>query len=211
MLRRSQKDLDLPGRTDLKVFLEFDDQERLVYNAARDKTMISIDDLVSSHHSSESYLNALQKINSLRLICNLGISKIEGARMQPQCLLPRTTGWDELTARQALMSLPLAGVPVICTNCAVAIDTLFNESEELVSLKVTSCLRIWCLACRDSVAYSDTPPCACHSGCSTIVLNLATLPTLDTDILRPLMSGGFPTKIRTLTRDLSQHSPHEKW
>lgn len=91
MLRRSQDGLNLPRRTDLKVFLNFDDQERNFYNAARDKTMRSIDDLVS-HQSSESYLNALQKINSLRLICNLGISTIEDSKVLPQSRQPLVNG-----------------------------------------------------------------------------------------------------------------------
>ncbi|KAI1291071.1 SNF2 family N-terminal domain-containing protein [Xylaria venustula] len=103
MLRRSQDGLNLPGRTDLKVIVNFDDQERNVYNAARDKSMRSIDDLLS-HQSSESYLNALQKINSLRLICNLGISvasTIDDSNVTTQPFSrPEKMIWDELWAPQ---------------------------------------------------------------------------------------------------------------
>ncbi|KAJ2987230.1 hypothetical protein NUW58_g4621 [Xylaria curta] len=211
MLRRSQKGLNLPGKTNLKVFLDFDDQERAAYNAARDKTMKSIDDLINPPQSSESYLNALQKINSLRLICNLGVSAAQETLVTPHSLLfAKKTAWDESRARQSVVSLTLAGVPMICANCAITIDTLFGGNDELVSLQVTKCIRIWCPSCYDNFADSKTQRCTCTSGCSSVALNLSALQMSPSDTLQPSVNEKFPTKIRHLVRDLEKHSVNEK-
>ncbi|KAI0964814.1 SNF2 family N-terminal domain-containing protein [Xylaria arbuscula] len=123
MLRRPQEGLNLPGRTDLKVIVDFDGQERNVYNAARDKSMRSIDDLLS-HQSSESYLNALQKTNSLRLICNLGLSVASAindfkvATQRPEKMI-----WHELWAPQ----------PSVNGNFPTKIRHLIHDLEQYAS------------------------------------------------------------------------------
>ncbi|KAI1322468.1 P-loop containing nucleoside triphosphate hydrolase protein [Xylariaceae sp. FL0255] len=86
MLRRSQKSLDLPEKTDHKVYLNFDDDEQIIYRTAKEKTLRSINNLINSTKSKESYLNALQKINALRLICNLGTPTIMNHEILPQAL-----------------------------------------------------------------------------------------------------------------------------
>ncbi|KAK5631605.1 hypothetical protein RRF57_007319 [Xylaria bambusicola] len=211
MLRRPQNILDLPRRTDLKVFLKFDDPEQIAYNTARDKTTRSLDDLITSDQAGESYFNALQKINSLRLICNLGVSAIEDSRLSPSpSLLPRTTVWDKSKAQQALISLYLAGVPLACVTCGIAIDTYFSIPPDLGWLQVSKCLEIQCPSCHNSSPASEMQSCPCNSNCSSVSVRFQSLLVSIPDTRQLSRNLKFPTKIRRLVHDIEQHSSKEK-
>ncbi|KAI1180457.1 SNF2 family N-terminal domain-containing protein [Nemania sp. FL0916] len=210
MLRRSQDGLNLPERTDLRIILDFDNQERRVYTAAKDKTLRSIDDLISDQ-SNERYLNALQKINLLRLICNLGSSATEGRRMSPQPpAFPGNMAWNESSAQQTLISLYLAGNPLICVNCTVPIDTFFDGPDDVMRFQFTQCLRIRCPSCYDSFASSGINTCTCGSSCSSVALGRASLPIFSADAEQTPVNGNTPTKVRHLVQDLKKYSPNEK-
>lgn len=74
MLRRLKSILHLPERTDIMIPIEFDDQDEAKYNQAKRATIQYLDEIISSEAGGNGYLNAISKINALRMVCNLGFS-----------------------------------------------------------------------------------------------------------------------------------------
>ncbi|KAI5861036.1 P-loop containing nucleoside triphosphate hydrolase protein [Durotheca rogersii] len=208
MLRRFQNDLDLPSRTNLKLFLDFDDYERATYNIAKERAIRCIDDISTSDNSRESYNNALQKIHSLRVICNLGDSVTqESQNSLPPWNFSEGVAWDETSAWKFLEALPSLGIPITCTNCAASIETSFDVTSEVVSVYLTRCLRIWCSLCyRDSLPATGLNLCACTSACPSVKVTLKSTPRRSSNEITTPGIGRFPTKIRKLVDDLRQQA-----
>lgn len=74
MLRRLNHILALPKRTDIVIPLELDSEDAARYNLAKQATIQYLDDMISSETVVNGYMNAISKINALRIICNLGCS-----------------------------------------------------------------------------------------------------------------------------------------
>lgn len=74
MLRRLNHILALPKRTDTVIPLELDAKDAAKYNLAKQATIQYLDDIISSETVVNGYMNAISKINALRIICNLGCS-----------------------------------------------------------------------------------------------------------------------------------------
>ncbi|KXH44711.1 DNA repair protein rad5 [Colletotrichum simmondsii] len=72
MLRRSQDTITLPERRDHRRHLHLSPQEQRMYDAVKIKTIEFIDNALASPRGKDSYSNALEKINALRLVCELG-------------------------------------------------------------------------------------------------------------------------------------------
>ncbi|KAJ4304938.1 hypothetical protein N0V90_000466 [Kalmusia sp. IMI 367209] len=73
MLRRSKKVLSLPSREDKIIKLYFDPAEDTFYRAVeRPVTELLDQTSIGNYGSSNIWLTAIQQINKLRLICNLG-------------------------------------------------------------------------------------------------------------------------------------------
>lgn len=74
MLRRHKDVLRLPERTDIEIPLKFDDQDKAKYDQAKGATVRYLDDIIGSETGGSGYVNAISKINALRMVCNLGSS-----------------------------------------------------------------------------------------------------------------------------------------
>ncbi|UQC74163.1 DNA repair protein rad5 [Colletotrichum lupini] len=87
MLRRSQDTITLPERQDHRRHLYLSSQEQRLYDAVKIKTIEFIDNALASHRGEDIYSNALEKINALRLVCELGCFQKPTSSTR---LLPRT-------------------------------------------------------------------------------------------------------------------------
>ena len=77
-LRRPRAVIDLPERLDLQETVSLTCDERCAYERARAGAIDVIDSAMNAESSKGSaYLNAFQKINILRFICNHGVSPNE--------------------------------------------------------------------------------------------------------------------------------------
>lgn len=74
MLRRHKDILHLPKRTDMVIPIEFDDQDKAKYDQAKQAAIRYLDDIICSEKKWHGYVNAISKINALRMVCNLGCS-----------------------------------------------------------------------------------------------------------------------------------------
>ncbi|KAH6869114.1 SNF2 family N-terminal domain-containing protein [Thelonectria olida] len=202
MLRRSDTTF-LPRRTDVKRIVEFGPQELQAYREAAAKTLKCIDGILEATHPGNGYMNALQKINALRLICTIGHSSLgnDFGPVSNEDVAPEA-GWTSAASGRALDQFPMLGLSTICVGCQELTDTAAQEPENLVSVHLTKCLRLWCIECFSTLT-SDTRLCHCEPVCPSAKLSLHS-PSLTGSL--PLRAGRkeFPTKIRALVRDLRE-------
>ncbi|KAJ3531523.1 hypothetical protein NM208_g8842 [Fusarium decemcellulare] len=71
MLRRPKNSITLPERQDHRRLLNFSAQEQEAYDISKQKVIDCLEDAVSASRP-QGYRNALEKINALREICELG-------------------------------------------------------------------------------------------------------------------------------------------
>ncbi|GKU06018.1 alpha- -mannosyltransferase [Fusarium langsethiae] len=72
MLRRPKALINLPKREDHCRCLTFSRQEQEAYDIAKKRAVECLDDALDSGNMQEGYRNALEKINALRVVCELG-------------------------------------------------------------------------------------------------------------------------------------------
>ncbi|RYP72554.1 hypothetical protein DL769_004428 [Monosporascus sp. CRB-8-3] len=75
LLRRPKKTIDLPTRRDLRWPVEFSTDERALYDELKGQTIASVRDVSDSTYlpNSTTFVNVIQQINSLRMICSMGL------------------------------------------------------------------------------------------------------------------------------------------
>ncbi|KAF5231059.1 hypothetical protein FAUST_9500 [Fusarium austroamericanum] len=83
MLRRPKASIDLPKREDYRRCLSFNKQEQEAYDIAKKRAVECLDDAPGSGRLQNGYRNALEKINSLRVICELGCQPCQSTFVLP--------------------------------------------------------------------------------------------------------------------------------
>lgn len=112
-LRRPKTTIELPPRADETTHLDFSDQERQYYQRVKSKTMHTIDS-VRDEAGGARFINALQWVNELRLICNHGITNQKAVRELEGLPVPRP-GWSEEEAQRRFDQLDPVGLAK-CSN-----------------------------------------------------------------------------------------------
>ncbi|KAK1750444.1 SNF2 family N-terminal domain-containing protein [Echria macrotheca] len=74
ILRRPKTVIELPRRTDLKFPVVFSGRERDLYEKLKHQTIAKMEELFhDGGAASNSYISVMQRINALRMICDLGM------------------------------------------------------------------------------------------------------------------------------------------
>jgi SWI/SNF-related matrix-associated actin-dependent regulator of chromatin subfamily A3 len=211
MLRRSGGTIVLPPRHDFKMTLDFSKDEKVVYDRKCRETIACLDsDLSSGIPSRGSFVNALQRINALRMICNLGAYTMPSESV----LCPSHNGqviWNAETAQEAFNELLTVG-QADCSYCQDHIDSTsdtnnFSATEDVAQPQLTECLILWCGKCITSPGATNSS-LSCHHvpTCATAhvsALQSCVLPSDDMAIPQALDSE-LPTKLKALQDDLKQ-------
>lgn len=218
MFSRPKTTIKLPPRYDAICPLSHAQGERHLYDDYRNKALKIVDTaLQSGSVSPDSYFNALQQINALRMICNLGIyysaSKSETSRDK---LLHSV--WNSETAQNCFNNLA-AMQGVRCSRCRMDIETLLQQltpslREDGVHAQFSRCQQILCSSCSQNtsgtmdkgIICGHLPPCALAS----ISLNTDVEET-KFDIPRSFgAKRALPTKVTELVRQLKNSPPEIK-
>lgn len=172
ILRRPQNTIQLPLRRDLQCAVEFTEAERAIYEEIRNKTITHIDDMLyesSDHARSPEYINVLQQIEAMRMVCNLGLHYHDrrglGASRQN-----KSDSW--VTAAQQTFDLQREIGGMQCRYCFAATDTynsLLNGTQSQQTLQLSKCLQ---LICSDCTSMSRPIDCGHNPSCSFAPVHL---------------------------------------
>lgn len=161
MLRRSGNRVPLPKRTDLKLALQFGSWELQHYRTVQEQAIAQIDDILTSDSPRKSYMNALQKINDLRSICNHGIqAPVTTTGLDNAC----PGAWNEKSASEALKRFPSLGLVMACAECNSSSEGAAEIPGEITDFYLTQCLLLYCGECYQGPASKSFCPCETPCG-----------------------------------------------
>lgn len=150
MIRRTKAILDLPARTDTVLRIPFDAKEEGYYRCAEQPVIQSLDEF-----SGGSMPNAIQQINKLRLICNLGLYAPQRSELSQATTLGgslQETLATRLSLGEDTCTLCLGPVSLPSTDDGLGVTTSSNTYY-------SECGLIYCAACAKSSKFQSSNPC----------------------------------------------------
>lgn len=221
ILRRPKTTIDLPPRHDQQCFLDLDPQERYLYNEIRMQTVYQIEQAIQMRDGAgpmTSYTNVLQRIEAMRMVCNLGLHYHDRKRIlesYEDTTASPTDRWEDIAQRTFDMRREMDTIQ--CQHCSYpvwATDSRTDQSGVAESL-FASCWQFTCSVCVSIGANTrgctvHTPPCP-----------VATVSTREIEASDPWSNvfqqqqlsapPSLPTKVSMLIYDLQAQQPDTKW
>lgn len=205
-LRRPKKAIHLPPRVDQVQYLRFSSEERDHYERTKLLTLHKLDSLEQVSTTS-SFVNALQWINGLRLICNHGLTHqpVSEWKVPPQ--QSNVPLWDWSAAQDCFEQLCDTNL-ARCSICSVDLfqasnDVLDYVGDHLDHPWIAPSLQLFCSFCypHNSPAYGFESVCN-HLGrnCLTMGVSFNEYPLRQyQQVPQPLQSS---TKVEALVKEL---------
>ena len=222
LLRRPKETINLPARRDLRCVVEFSVDERALYDEIKSRTIENFREstLEGTNKSGSKFVNVIQQINSLRIICNMGLQyhswyDNNAAAVDSQ----GQSNWIEV-AQQAFNFQCEAG-SITCQLCSSLLDmieTLLGEPGNQAQPRFSQCLRFICSDCVQRLHVGSKPILCGHSPSHPIApvstnrtdLEEATVPMPLIDVYET-SSNGLPSKVASLVTQLKAQPPGVKW
>ncbi|KAI1415220.1 SNF2 family N-terminal domain-containing protein [Hypoxylon sp. FL1857] len=211
LLRRPRGTINLPPRRDLLLPIDFNREEREIYNSMRDQIITKIDEAlhdVSRASRVGLYHNALQQIEALRLFSNLGL-QYHSRHEKNGSLLSRPEEWIKVAQRTFDSQREIT--PIVCMQCTSAVELteawLDESNIPRKSAQIFECLKFVCSDCMDklnrrgrSVTCGHVPSCAA-APVSTSSSALEETPDLTAAQMGTPLAN-LPSKVKALIMDL---------
>ncbi|KAM0317955.1 hypothetical protein ACHAPQ_010855, partial [Fusarium lateritium] len=213
LLRRDKGTVSLPPRQDLQCPVDFRPEERALYNKLRERAIVSIDEVLkrdSESSKSGAYVNVLQQIESLRLVCNLGLHYNSRHTKTSQTL--HFNDW--LSLAQSTFDMQCDMGPVVCLQCSSTLDItepLLDDSTTIVQDPLFfSCLRF---ICTDCVQKWKKPVLCGHKPCCAVAHVSVGGHKVESSLsgVQPQTDKGLPSKVEALIADIKALPSGEKW
>jgi SNF2 family DNA or RNA helicase len=158
MIRRTKAILDLPSREDKLIRVPFSLEEGKHYRQIEQPVVDMLDRVTESGgQTNVPWMTAIQQINKLRLICNLGVFVPTQSRCFPQPL--------NIDERASLMNARYSMGGESCAQCLQPIEesALGNELRGITQSQVyySACSNFYCADCSALLRYRSPDPCAC--------------------------------------------------
>lgn len=216
-LRRPKTTIELPPRRDVTTHLDFSEQEQQYYQYVKSKTLHTINS-VNNASDSARFINALQWVNQLRLICNHGITNQKAVEEFDGLPVSRP-GWSGEEAQKRFDQLDNVGLAK-CSNpeCNRDLSSALSsetDTEHADEPRFEESLELLCSSCfqnRSGRAGKFFKVCN-HLPRSLVNAVALALPETSSyaerilparGYLSPGKEGNIPSKIRELVRDLSE-------
>jgi SWI/SNF-related matrix-associated actin-dependent regulator of chromatin subfamily A3 len=205
-LRRPKSTVDLPLRNDIIRLLDFSPSERRHYELVKASATQCISEASEKAHR-KTFLNALHRVNELRLICNHGIKNknIIGTLGNTD---NRDSAWTAESAQTLFDEMDTAGI-ALCSNpnCAQDISSRMSSEMDMQRMeepRLGESADLFCsTCCEDLVNHS--------SRFYTICNHLPRCTSTKTHENAPIVSSIFdkvpaelPTKIEAVVKDLCE-------
>ena len=158
MIRRTKAILDLPSKDDKLIRVPFSHEEERHYRQIEQPVLDMLDRTTGNGSQTQvPWMTAIQQINKLRLVCNLGVftpSQANGVS-QPGSL-------DDTTS---VMSARFSMGGGFCELCFQPVETstlstgLRDPTQE--QAYYSACSKFYCAECSSSLHHRSPDPCAC--------------------------------------------------
>ena len=210
-LRRPKTTIELPPRVDQTVKLNFSVEEGKYYRLIKAKTRGRIDSVSSGPRGGTFFLNALQWVNELRLICNHGV--VDHKALQALESMPtERPAWTEKAAQLHFDQLDRVGL-ARCSNleCSQDLTTaMSNETVKDEEPRLEESLELLCWPCfnsRSGKAGKFFKVCNHEPRCPSHEIT----PELRDNKSQGLIRGGVtPSKLQRVIDDLLATPTHIK-
>jgi len=212
-LYRTTAVISLPPRSDLVHYLDFNSAENHLYESTKIRTQQVVKDAIGNPRKGV-YMNALQWLTQLRLICNHGI--MHRQRMADSACV--RSFWSLAKAQDMFESMLDAG-NALCAMCSLnlADATLEDVSANVTELpqpKLSECLHLVCGSClteeTDSMRCPVCQPIAQCRGYKVSFSPEISSPSSSSKALPSLSSENTPTKVIALLASLRAFRIGEK-
>ncbi|KAF5231676.1 hypothetical protein FAUST_9143 [Fusarium austroamericanum] len=213
ILRRDKGTVSLPPRKDMQCPVDFSPEERSLYDNLRQDTIVIIDEATNCDSDSVkpgSCANVLQQIESLRLVCNIGLY-YHTRHDKVAKNIPEANKWTKIA--QTTFNMEREMVPTLCLRCSSASDITETISEGPTTTSQNplffSCLRFICAECTQSSG--QNLECGHNPRCAVAQVSTSgqSLETSLSDV-QPQTDIGLPSKVKALITDIRNLPPHEK-
>jgi SWI/SNF-related matrix-associated actin-dependent regulator of chromatin subfamily A3 len=185
-----EKILDLPSRGDKIIRLPFSEAEKQYYLRIEHPVVDMLDHTAERNGTSIPWMTAIQQINKLRLVCNLGTYL---PSRQPW---PIQAGGTDSASAILVARLSIEGET--CLYCLLPIESpsFGNELDSSTALNVyySVCHRFYCADCAELLRYQALQPCDCTNrlkACSLQqLMSFLLTPNAHTDRQRIAFANG---------------------
>jgi SWI/SNF-related matrix-associated actin-dependent regulator of chromatin subfamily A3 len=214
-ISRSKAIVNLPPRSDYIHHLDFSGEERVLYDDSKKQTVVLLQAAISSSQGGRTF-NALQRLNTLRLICSHGLLAQSSQGTETSCQAQLSVAPYTQSYLQDPFYEDFFGGRSFCCYCGVDLLEDFLEGSPSAGLYTGSVATksgpIMCERCQIQFDNLETH----HSsrleellGFPMSPLSQSLSPSIEDEQARfPLEL--MPTKIKALVTDLSHHSSSEK-
>jgi SNF2 family DNA or RNA helicase len=216
ILRRPKSTISLPSRQDRQYPIDLFPEERKAYEEVRSQAIITIEEaLQPSSTTSEDvpYINVLQQIESLRLICNLGVNY----RPRHKFAMERPEQ-DWISMAQRTFNTRRELDTISCLHCSSDIglaDSLLESSDSRREGQFFRCLKFCCGECvnkahrsKREVRCGHIPPCL---GSAVSLVGQATEEAGPLGSTRLQTDVELPSKLQALVADIKALPMATKW
>ena len=205
-LRRPKSIVDLPLRNDTTRLLNFSPSERQHYELVKASATQCIDKATEKAHR-KAFLNALHRVNELRLICNYGITNKNRIGEQDDSD-DKDSAWTAEAAQTLFDEMETAGI-ALCSNphCAQDLSSRMSSETDMQRMeepRLGESAELFCSTCfEDSLSQ--------YSRLYMICNHLPRCSSTKMDQDAPVTSSIFdkapaelPTKIEAVVKDLGE-------
>lgn len=216
LLRRPKETIQLPTKHDYTYTVEFTTAERQLYEDIRSQVIAHINEallLRDSSTRSHSFFNVLQRIEAMRMVCNLGLyypSRHEVLNGR------QNTDNDWQVEAQRVYNLQRDMGQIQCQDCGFSPDAPgdpFIESRLPGVSYFSRCLKFLCSTCSQHLSDPNgIVLCEHHSPRCPISTVLVDVDSEEPPSNLPGgLTNGLPSKVEMLLDDLKKQPIDVKW
>lgn len=219
--------INLPMRKDVRCPVNFTADERGLYERVKHQAIAHLAEASTSHDGGEtsqsvSFVNVIQQINALRMICDLGLhygSRHETNGSEYQFYSSESVYWASMAQQAFNFQCEIA--TITCQGCKSSLDIterVFSGSNEHVVEKPLffQCMSFICADCLHrlhghSLSCGHEPPHPFSPvSLNASVLEESGLPAVDSTVGNYTTSTGLPSKVTSLVAQLKAQPSNVK-
>jgi SNF2 family DNA or RNA helicase len=215
ILRRPKATINLPSRTDRRCAVNFAPDERALYDEIKNQTLATVREAAFGqvNQASPRFVNIIQQINLMRLICNLGLHYPSRHESDTTHKYRASGATDWATTAQQTFNFQCETTTLTCELCGLSTnmtETLLEDAGTSSNPLFSQCLRFFCSDCTQLPQRSSRNISCGHSSphsMATVSLNRSTFEEDSIQANIPHTSifpfAGLPSKVIALVQDLN--------